>query len=98
MHKGRSRNDILLEYIEHPWFELLYWELLDKEIKKTIWRIVSPKAEDDEKQYTKVQLERMYLELVEKIKNEPKTFLLELQVNENNILNQVWTERAEKLK
>jgi len=93
-----KHEDILIDFFEHPGFELFYHKHIDKEIKKTIWRIVDMRIEEDERKYTKMQLERMFLRALEWIRENPLADLNAHILNNNETVSAYAKNKTKKEK
>ena len=82
-------DDVLIEFVNHPWFDYFYWDVLYTEQNKLAKEIIDKDAEKDETKYTKSQVDRLVYKVVEKLMNAPQIFIKELALNNNPLLRDI---------
>ena len=91
-------EDILIEFIEHPWFRLFYKDLLDNAIRNIENSILDPEIEeDDDRKYSKTQLNRLLVKRLKTLKNNPVAQLKTYAVSQNDTVAQYAKKKATQL-
>lgn len=89
---------VLVDFINHEWFDYFYWETLNREIIKIQQAILNVNAEDEERLYTKTQIDRLLLKVVQKLLKAPNAFCWELQLDKSELLNDIVALKKEFIK
>lgn len=93
-----DRENILIDFIEHEWFKIFYEDMIEKLIKKKIWEIVDPRLEEDERVYTRTQVERKVLKVLELLRDNPISELNAQILNNNPTVSTYAQKKIEQKK